>query len=125
MRHGCEQDYFETCIRPLLGRDVEFLGEADTAAKYELLGGAVALLNPIRWPEPFGLVMIEALAAGTPPRRHADGLDTGDRRRRGDGFPPRPRPPAGRSPEQENSIGPSAGLPSRPGSARPGWSAST
>jgi glycosyltransferase involved in cell wall biosynthesis len=66
MRHGCEQDYFETCIRPLLGGDVEFLGEADTAAKYELLGGAVALLNPIRWPEPFGLVMIESLAAGTP-----------------------------------------------------------
>ncbi len=66
MHADSERDYFDECIRPLLGRDVEFLGEADTAAKYELLGGAVALLNPIRWCEPFGLVMIESLAAGTP-----------------------------------------------------------
>ncbi len=66
MREVSERDYFEHCIRPLLGQDVEFLGEVGTAAKYELLGGAVALLNPIRWSEPFGLVMIESLAAGTP-----------------------------------------------------------
>ncbi|HEX2075905.1 MAG TPA: glycosyltransferase family 4 protein [Geodermatophilus sp.] len=66
IRPGSEQQYFEECIRPLLGGEVEFLGEAGAAAKYELLGDAVALLNPIRWCEPFGLVMIESLAAGTP-----------------------------------------------------------
>ncbi|WP_222270534.1 glycosyltransferase [Modestobacter marinus] len=66
MREASERDYFEGCIRPLLGRDAEYVGELDAAAKYELLGGAMALLNPIRWSEPFGLVMIESLAAGTP-----------------------------------------------------------
>jgi len=45
---------------------VEFLGEIDDAGKNELLGGAAALLFPIDWPEPFGLVMIEAMACGTP-----------------------------------------------------------
>jgi glycosyltransferase involved in cell wall biosynthesis len=43
-----------------------YVGELDEAGKYELLGGAVALVNPIQWPEPFGLVMLEALATGTP-----------------------------------------------------------
>jgi glycosyltransferase involved in cell wall biosynthesis len=61
-----EQDYFLKEVEPLLGRDVTYLGELDTATKGELLGQAEALLNPIRWPEPFGLVMIEALASGTP-----------------------------------------------------------
>jgi glycosyltransferase involved in cell wall biosynthesis len=46
--------------------NVNFLGEIGDRAKAELLGGAVALLFPIDWPEPFGLVMIEALACGTP-----------------------------------------------------------
>jgi len=45
---------------------VEFLGEIAPQEKYALLGGAVAVLNPIQWDEPFGLVMIESLAAGTP-----------------------------------------------------------
>ena len=59
--------YFREVIRPLLtGRDVEFLGEIDDAGKNELLGGAAALVFPIDWPEPFGLVMIEAMACGTP-----------------------------------------------------------
>jgi glycosyltransferase involved in cell wall biosynthesis len=56
-------------IQPLLraaGREVEFLGEVGGAAKGEFLGNAQALLFPIDWPEPFGLVMIEALACGTP-----------------------------------------------------------
>jgi glycosyltransferase involved in cell wall biosynthesis len=66
MQDKGEREYFECAITPLLGSDVEYLGELNTAEKYELLGGAVALLNPIQWPEPFGLVMIEALAAGTP-----------------------------------------------------------
>ena len=46
--------------------DVEFIGEIDEHDKAEFLGGATALLFPIDWPEPFGLVMIEALACGTP-----------------------------------------------------------
>jgi len=45
---------------------VEFLGEVGEAEKQELLGNALALLFPIGWPEPFGLVMIEAMACGTP-----------------------------------------------------------
>ena len=63
-----DQAYFQSEIRPLLESmpNVEFLGEIDDRAKAELLGGASALLFPIDWPEPFGLVMIEALACGTP-----------------------------------------------------------
>ncbi|THD48191.1 MAG: glycosyltransferase family 4 protein [Bradyrhizobium sp.] len=60
-------DYFETQIRPLLGAPgVEFIGEIDDAQKERFLSGAIALLLPIDWPEPFGLVMIEAMACGTP-----------------------------------------------------------
>jgi glycosyltransferase involved in cell wall biosynthesis len=66
MQDRGEREYFECAITPLLDSDVEYLGELNTAEKYELLGGAVALLNPIQWPEPFGLVMIEALSTGTP-----------------------------------------------------------
>jgi glycosyltransferase involved in cell wall biosynthesis len=66
MQDDAERDYFETCVAPLLGPDAEYLGELGEADKYELLGGAVALLNPIQWHEPFGLVMVEALACGTP-----------------------------------------------------------
>ncbi|HKS03649.1 MAG TPA: glycosyltransferase, partial [Arthrobacter sp.] len=61
-----EQGYFDGVIRPALGPDVEFMGQLSDAEKYDLVGGAVAFLNPIQWPEPFGLVMIEALATGTP-----------------------------------------------------------
>jgi glycosyltransferase involved in cell wall biosynthesis len=66
MREDTEVDYFKAEIEPLLGADVEYVGEVDEAGKYELLGSANAMLNPIQWPEPFGLVMIEALACGTP-----------------------------------------------------------
>ena len=59
-------DYFETRVRPLLGADATYLGPVDDAQKSQLLGGARALLFPIDWPEPFGLVMIEAMACGTP-----------------------------------------------------------
>lgn len=59
--------YFETRIAPLLEQPhVAFLGEVGEAEKERLLGGARALLFPIDWPEPFGLVMIEAIACGTP-----------------------------------------------------------
>jgi glycosyltransferase involved in cell wall biosynthesis len=62
-----DQAYFDDKIEPLLhGPGVEFLGEVGDAAKSTLLGGAEALLFPIDWPEPFGLVMIEAMACGTP-----------------------------------------------------------
>jgi len=61
-----EQGYFDDVVRPALGPDVEFTGPLSDAEKYELVGGALAFLNPIQWPEPFGLVMIEALATGTP-----------------------------------------------------------
>jgi glycosyltransferase involved in cell wall biosynthesis len=61
------RDYFETRIEPLLkSPGIEFLGEIGEDAKSEFLGGAYALLFPISWPEPFGLVMIEAMACGTP-----------------------------------------------------------
>jgi glycosyltransferase involved in cell wall biosynthesis len=59
--------YYEEQIRPRLAEPgVEFLGEVDDREKAELLGSATALLFPIDWPEPFGLVAIEALACGTP-----------------------------------------------------------
>ena len=58
--------YFEDRVRPLLGPDATYLGPVDDARKGELLRGARALLFPIDWPEPFGLVMIEAMACGTP-----------------------------------------------------------
>ncbi|HEY7851936.1 MAG TPA: glycosyltransferase family 4 protein [Caulobacteraceae bacterium] len=59
--------YFESEIRPLLDDPlIEFIGEIGDDRKSEFLGGAVALLFPIQWPEPFGLVMIEAMACGTP-----------------------------------------------------------
>ena len=62
-----ERHYFTQRIKPLLdGTDVEFVGEIDEAHKAEFLGNAAALLFPICWPEPFGLVMIEAMACGTP-----------------------------------------------------------
>jgi glycosyltransferase involved in cell wall biosynthesis len=66
MREKAEIDYFKAEVKPLLSDEVEYIGELDPAEKYQLLGGAMALLNPIQWAEPFGLVMIEALACGTP-----------------------------------------------------------
>ena len=60
-------DYFDTEIRPLLSLPfVEYIGEISDHEKSEFLSGAVALLMPIDWPEPFGLVMIEGFACGTP-----------------------------------------------------------
>ncbi|MEV8634057.1 glycosyltransferase family 4 protein [Streptosporangium sp. NPDC051023] len=61
-----EHDYFEREVRPRLGPDAEYLGEADAARKRELLAAARCLLFPILWEEPFGMVMIEAMACGTP-----------------------------------------------------------
>jgi glycosyltransferase involved in cell wall biosynthesis len=62
-----DNHYMETTIRPLLDHPlVEFIGEIDEEKKQEFLGNAYALLFPIDWMEPFGLVMIEAMACGTP-----------------------------------------------------------
>ena len=62
-----DEAYFREQIVPLLGDPgVEFIGEIDERSKAEFLGEALALLFPIDWPEPFGLVMIEAMACGTP-----------------------------------------------------------
>lgn len=66
MREPEERAYFDAMVRPLLGTDVTYVGEVDHLGKLELLAGADSLLNPIVWPEPFGMVMIEALACGTP-----------------------------------------------------------
>jgi glycosyltransferase involved in cell wall biosynthesis len=66
LREPAERDYFDAQVKPLLCSDVEFLGELDHAEKLELVGGSFALVNPMQWAEPFGLVMIEALATGTP-----------------------------------------------------------
>src|ERR1700735_3349080 len=62
-----DEDYFRNEILPLLdGPGVEFIGEINEREKTKFLGEAAALLFPIDWPEPFGLVMIEAMACGTP-----------------------------------------------------------
>jgi glycosyltransferase involved in cell wall biosynthesis len=69
-----DRDYFEATIRPLIDHPlVEFIGEIDDRKKGDFLGGAAALLFPIDWPEPFGLVMIEAMATGTPVIAWAEG----------------------------------------------------
>jgi len=73
MREPAELAYFEAEVRPLLGPDVVYLGELGPVDKLALLADAVALVNPIRWPEPFGMVMLEALACGTPVVGHPFG----------------------------------------------------
>lgn len=66
MREPREIEYFEKHVKPYLTSDIEYLGELGPKDKFELLSGAKALLNPIRWHEPFGMVMIESMACGTP-----------------------------------------------------------
>ena len=73
MREEAEVAYFDSVVRPMLGGDIEFLGEVGPAEREALLGSAIALVNPIAWPEPFGMVMIESLAAGTPVLTYAIG----------------------------------------------------
>lgn len=66
MQESGEREYFDDVVRPALGSNAEYLGELSTEEKVELMGSSCALLNPIQWDEPFGLVMIESLATGTP-----------------------------------------------------------
>ncbi|MGH9452170.1 MAG: glycosyltransferase family 4 protein [Terriglobia bacterium] len=62
-----DREYFENIIKPLLNCSlVEYIGEVGEREKDEFLGNSLALLSPVNWPEPFGLVMIEAMACGTP-----------------------------------------------------------
>jgi glycosyltransferase involved in cell wall biosynthesis len=65
---NADKEYYDTLIKPLIRNnpDVEFIGEINDAQKPDFLSGAHALIFPIDWPEPFGLVMIEAMACGTP-----------------------------------------------------------
>lgn len=61
-----ERVYFEQAVRPRLGRTAEYVGEADAELKRALYAGARCLIFPVQWEEPFGMVMIEAMACGTP-----------------------------------------------------------
>jgi len=62
-----DKDYFNDVVQPLFKNPlIEFVGEISESEKNEFLGNAMALLTPINWPEPFGMVMIEAMACGTP-----------------------------------------------------------
>ena len=63
----CYQEYWESQVKPHVdGKLIEYIGEADLPAKNELLKNSIAMLFPIQWNEPFGLVMIEAMACGAP-----------------------------------------------------------
>jgi glycosyltransferase involved in cell wall biosynthesis len=66
MRESWEFAFYEEHVKPHLSDTIRYLGEVPHEQKLELIAGASALLNPIRWNEPFGLVMIEAMACGTP-----------------------------------------------------------
>jgi glycosyltransferase involved in cell wall biosynthesis len=66
MREAGEFAFYDDEVAPRCTGGIEFVGEVAGTAKDRLIGGALALLSPIQWPEPFGLMMIEALAAGTP-----------------------------------------------------------
>jgi glycosyltransferase involved in cell wall biosynthesis len=62
-----DQEYYDTLIKPMIDHPlVEYIGEIGDHQKSDFLSGAIGLLVPIDWPEPFGLVMIEAMACGTP-----------------------------------------------------------
>ena len=65
-REAKEREYYEELIRPHLGNGIEYLGEVSHGEKVELLQNARVTLFPIEWEEPFGLVMIESMACGTP-----------------------------------------------------------
>ncbi|MGH7734652.1 MAG: glycosyltransferase family 4 protein, partial [Gemmatimonadales bacterium] len=73
MREAWERAYFDEQVAPLLGADAVYLGEVPHERKLELLAGARALVFPIRWNEPFGMVMLESFACGTPVLAFAEG----------------------------------------------------
>lgn len=61
-----DRDYFKTEIAPRLSRQIVWIGEVEQSDRNQLYAGALALLHPVTWPEPFGLTMVEAMATGTP-----------------------------------------------------------
>ncbi|MEA2685351.1 MAG: hypothetical protein QOE93_546, partial [Actinomycetota bacterium] len=73
VREKAEKEYFEHEVAPHLSDDIRFVGEVPHEEKLRLLAGARATLFPIRWNEPFGLVMIESLACGTPVLAYPEG----------------------------------------------------
>jgi glycosyltransferase involved in cell wall biosynthesis len=73
MREPWEHAYFDEHVAPLLGHDAVYLGEVDHERKLELLSHARAMLFPIRWNEPFGMVMLESMACGTPVLAFSEG----------------------------------------------------
>jgi glycosyltransferase involved in cell wall biosynthesis len=66
MSEPFEREYFRAVVAPLLGDGIEYVGELGGEDKTALLGGATCLLDPVEWPEPFGMVVVESLACGTP-----------------------------------------------------------
>jgi glycosyltransferase involved in cell wall biosynthesis len=66
MHDKLEQEHFDATVRPFLGDDIEYVGEVSHEEKVQLLQRALLTVFPIQWPEPFGLVMVESMACGTP-----------------------------------------------------------
>lgn len=73
MAEPAEKKYFEEKVKPLIGENTEVIGEIDLNTKANLFKNAKCTLFPIQWPEPFGLVMIESMATGTPVVAIGDG----------------------------------------------------
>jgi glycosyltransferase involved in cell wall biosynthesis len=73
MREPWEHEYYEENVEPYLSDEVQYVGEVSHDRKLELLSNAKCLLFPIRWNEPFGMVMIEAMACGTPVLAFSEG----------------------------------------------------
>jgi glycosyltransferase involved in cell wall biosynthesis len=69
-----DMNYFKVEIKPFIdGDQIQYVGEADDQKKNDIFGNAIAFLNPIKWNEPFGLVMVESMATGTPVISYANG----------------------------------------------------